>query len=294
VDNRAEVREFLTSRRGRISPDQAGLPAYGGNRRVPGLRREEVAMLAGMSVDYYTRLERGILHGVSESVLEALARALKLDEAEQAHLRDLARAADPSARPRRRPADQRVRPGVQRILDAMTGAPAFLRNGRMDVLATNPLGRALYSEVFTEPTAPVNTARFLFLNPRASRFFVDWESTADDSVAILRSEAGRNPFDRALTDLIGELSTRNDEFRRRWAAHDVRFHRSGVKHLNHPVVGDLQLTYEALDLPADAGLRLNVYSAEPGSPSADALTLLATWAATQDVPHIQSATAEGA
>jgi transcriptional regulator with XRE-family HTH domain len=283
VDNRSEVRDFLASRRARITPEQAGLPAFGGHRRVAGLRREELAMLAGVSVDYYTRLERGNLSGASDGVLESLARALQLDEAERAHLFDLARAAQATAgTPRRRPSAQRVRPGVQRVLDAMTEAPAWVRNGRSDVLAANRLGRALYAPVFDSPAGPPNTARFAFLDPRATEFYLDWVQTANDMVAILRAEAGRNPYDKALTALIGELSTRSEEFRTRWAAHDVRFHRTGTKQLHHPVVGDLDLTYEAMELAADPGLTLLVYTAEPASPSADALTLLASWAATPD------------
>ncbi len=263
VDNRNEIGQFLTSRRARIAPEQAGLPAYGGNRRVPGLRREEVALLAGVSVDYYTRLERGNLNGVSETVLDALARALQLDEAERAHLFDLARAANPPPRTRRRPARQRVRPTVQRILDAMSGTPALVRNGRRDILAANRLGYALY----------------------------DWEGAANDIVANLRTEAGRNPYDRGLSDLVGELSTRSEEFRTRWAAHNVRHHHTGRKHLHHPVVGDLQLTYEVMNLPADPGLSLVVYGAEPGSASQDGLHLLASWAATLDQPD-QTATVQ--
>jgi transcriptional regulator with XRE-family HTH domain len=264
VDNRNEIRQFLASRRARITPEQAGLPAYGGNRRVPGLRREEVALLAGVSVDYYTRLERGNFGGVSEAVLDALARALQLDEAERGHLFDLARAANTTARPRRRPVHQRVRPGIQRILDAMTDAPADLRNGRRDILAANRLGYALYSELFVDPVRPANVARFLFLSPRAQDFFPDWDGTANDLVANLRTEAGRNPYDRGLQDLVGELSTRSQEFRTRWAAHNVRQHQTGRKRLHHPVVGDLELTYEVLELPADPGLALVVYGAEPG------------------------------
>jgi transcriptional regulator with XRE-family HTH domain len=281
VDNRNEIRQFLSSRRARITPEQAGLPTYGGNRRVPGLRREEVALLAGVSVDYYTRLERGNLGGVSEAVLDALARALQLDEAERGHLFDLARAATTTARPRRRPAQQRVRPGVQRILDAMD-APADVRNGRRDILAANRLGYALYSELYLDPVRPANVARFVFLSPRAREFFPDWEDTANDLVANLRTEAGRNPHDRALQDLVGELSTRSQEFRTRWAAHNVRQHHTGRKRLHHPVVGDLELTYEVLALPADPGLSLVVYSAAPGSASQDGLRLLASWAATLD------------
>jgi transcriptional regulator with XRE-family HTH domain len=283
VDNRNEIRQFLTSRRARITPEQAGLPAYGGNRRVAGLRREEVALLAGVSVDYYTRLERGNLGGVSETVLDALAQAMQLDEAERGHLFDLARAANTTARPRRRPApQQRVRPGIQRILDAMTDAPADLRNGRGDILAANRLGYALYSELYIDPVRPANVARFLFLSPRAQEFFPDWESTANDLVASLRTAAGRNPHDRGLQDLVGELSTRSQAFRSRWAAHNVRQHQTGRKRVHHPVVGDLELTYEVLALAADPGLALVVYGAEPGSASQDGLRLLASWAATLD------------
>jgi transcriptional regulator with XRE-family HTH domain len=282
VDNRNDTSQFLTSRRARITPEQAGLPVYGTNRRVAGLRREEVALLAGVSVDYYTRLERGNLGGVSEAVLDALARALQLDEAEREHLFDLARAANTTARPRRRPAPQRVRPGVQRILDAMTDAPADVRNGRRDILAANRLGYALYSELFIDPVRPANVARFVFLSPRAREFFPDWESAANDLVANLRTEAGRNPHDRGLQDLVGELSTRSQEFRSRWAAHNVRQHQTGRKRLHHPVVGELELTYEVLALPADSGLSLVVYGAEPGSASQDGLRLLASWAATLD------------
>jgi transcriptional regulator with XRE-family HTH domain len=289
VDTKKEIREFLTSRRARITPDQVDLPVYGDNRRVPGLRREEVALLAGVSVDYYTRLERGNLSGVSESVLEALARALQLDEAERAHLFDLARAAGPTSRTRRRPKKQRVRPSVQHTLDAITGAPAVVVNGRLDILAANHLGRALYSEMYRDPVRPANHARFIFLNPRAHDFYRDWERAANDTVAILRSEAGRDPYDRGLSDLVGELSTQSETFRTRWAAHNVRIHETGVKHFHHPVVGDLSLTYEMMELRAETGLTILTYTAEPGSKSAEALDLLASWAATpNEVETIQA------
>jgi transcriptional regulator with XRE-family HTH domain len=292
VDNRSEIREFLASRRARITPEQAGLPVFGGTRRVPGLRREELAMLAGVSVDYYTRLERGNLKGVSESVLEALARALRLDEAERAHLFDLARAAGPTtARPRRR-SPQKVRPSVQRILDAMTGAPALVQNGRLDILAANPLARALYSEMFADPVRPANHARFVFSNPRSRDFLADWDRAATDTVAILRSEAGRDPYDRGLSDLVGELSTRSEEFRTRWAAHNVRIHQTGVKHFRHPVVGDLGLTFEMLELSADPGLSILTYSAERGTRSEEALSLLGSWAATLEQEERARATDE--
>lgn len=280
MDTRSEIRDFLTSRRARITPEQAGLPAYGSSRRVAGLRREEVALLAGVSVDYYTRLERGNARGASDSVLEALARALQLDEAERAHLFDLARAAQPAGPARRRPARQQVRPVIQQALDAMTGAPAYVRNGRSDVLAANDLGRALFAPLFDSPARPANTARFVFLDPRAGGFFADWDRVASEIVATLRSEAGRDPCDRGLSDLVGELSTRSEAFRTRWAAHDVRFHHTGVKRLHHPVVGDLTLNYQTMQLSAGTGLTMAVYTAEPGSPSQDALNLLASWAAT--------------
>ena len=280
MTNSDDVRKFLTSRRARLTPEEAGLPAYGGNRRVKGLRREEVAMLAGLSIDYYIRLERGNLSGASDSVLESLARALQLDDAETAHLFDLARAATTAPRVRRKRSPQTVRPSVQRVIDAITTAPAWVRNDRGDVLASNELGRALYLDMMADGPTP-NSARFTFLNPKAREFFRDWERTADDIVAVLRSTAGRNPFDKDLTDLIGELSTRSEEFRTRWARHDVKYHRTGRKRLHHPVVGDLDLTFEAMELPADPGLRINIYTAEPGTPSEDALKVLASWAATQ-------------
>jgi hypothetical protein len=280
VDNRSEVRAFLASRRAKIMPEQAGLPMYGGHRRVSGLRREEVALLAGVSVDYYTRLERETLAGASDSVLESLVRALQLDEAERTHLFALARVANAASGIRRRASAQRVRPGVRRILDAMTGAPAIVRNDRADYLAANRLGRALYAPVFDSPAGPPNSARFVFLDPRAAEFHPDWEGTAKNLVAVLRAAAGRNPYDKGLTDLVGELSTRSEAFRTFWAAHDVRLHRTGSKRLHHPVVGDLELTYESMELPADTGLTIHVYGAEPASASADALDLLASWAAT--------------
>jgi transcriptional regulator with XRE-family HTH domain len=249
---------------------------------VPGLRREEVATLAGVSVDYYNRMERGNLAGASESVLDALARALRLDEAERAHLFDLARAAGPSARPRRRSTKQNVRPSVQWMLDSMTGSAAIAENGRLDALATNRLGRAFHSQLFDGSGRPVNFARFVFLDPRAEEFFADWERAAKDCAALLRSEAGRNPYDRGLSDLVGELSTQSEEFRGHWAAHNVRLHNKGEKRFNHPVVGELELSYNRIELPADPGLMIVAYTAEPGSKSAEAFGLLASWAATEE------------
>ncbi|MBB5916388.1 transcriptional regulator with XRE-family HTH domain [Nocardia transvalensis] len=281
-DLRTDIREFLSSRRARIAPEQAGLPAYGGNRRVKGLRREEVALLAGVSVDYYVRMERGGLAGASDGVLDALAVALQLDEAERDHLFHLARrSATPSGLRRHRPAAA-VRSTLQRVLDAISDAPALIGNGRYDVLAMNHLARALYSPVLADPRRPANTARFVYLAPEAARdFFVDYDRIAGDVAAKLRMEAGRNPHDEELIALVGELSTRSALFRQRWASRDVRLHRSGRKRMHHPVVGRLDLDVESLDLPAEPGLYLTVYTAPAGTPTADNLALLASWAATQ-------------
>ncbi|MEV5750328.1 helix-turn-helix transcriptional regulator [Actinoallomurus sp. NPDC052308] len=284
MDDRAEIKEFLASRRARVTPEQAGLPAYGGNRRVKGLRREEVAMLAGVSVDYYVRLERGNLSGASDGVLDGVARALQLDDAEREHLFDLARRAPASAATRRKAPARRLRPALQHMLDAIGDAPAWIRNDRHDVLATNRLARALYAPILADPRRPANTARFIYLDPAAREFFTDWDKAADDIAAILRADAGRNPYDKALTDLIGELSTRSEVFRRRWADHNVRYHRTGVKRIHHPAVGDLELHFEAMTLTSEPGLTLIIYTATPDTPSADNLRLLATWAATQDQP----------
>ena len=285
VEYRAQVRDFLISRRERITPEQAGLPAYGGTRRVKGLRREEVALLAGISIDYYVRMERGNLAGASESVLDSLATALQLDEAEREHLFALARAAGPSAARRRRPAATSVRPVIRQVLDAITDAPAWVRNARHDILAMNPLARALYSPVLDSPVAgatskrPANTTRFLYLDPAAREFFVDYERTAQDAAAMLRLEAGRNPHDSELHHLVGELSTQSELFRRHWASQNVKFHRSGRKRLRHPAVGELDLNFEALELPSEPELRLNIYTADPNTATADGLKLLASWAA---------------
>src|SRR4051812_25559106 len=260
-DVRAQIREFLSTRRARITPEQAGLPVYGGDRRrVPGLRRSEVASLAGISPEYMTKLERGNATGVSESVIDGLTHALQLDEAERKHLEDLLRTAGTSRPPRRRPARQPVRPTVQRILDSMSGTPAFVLNGRLDILAANELGAALYTPMYTDPARPANTARFVFLDPNAAEFFRDYDKAANDTVALLRAEAGRDPYERDLSDLIGQLSTRSEEFRRRWAAHNVRIHTTGMKLLHHPVVGDLDLPFESVPLPVDPNQSLLIYT----------------------------------
>ena len=279
---RADIREFLSSRRARIAPEQVGLPAHGSNRRVKGLRREEVALLAGVSVDYYVRMERGSLAGASDRVLDAIASALQLDEAERDHLFHLARQSGRPRSPRRRRPAVTVRSTLRQVLDAITDAPAWIRNGRFDVLAMNQLARALYAPVLADPRRPANTARFVYLAPEAARdFFVDYDQIARDAAAKLRMEAGRNPHDEGLIALVGELSTCSELFRQRWASQDVRLRRSGRKRVRHPIVGQLELDVESLELPAEPGLRLNVYTAPAGTPSADGLALLASWAATQ-------------
>ncbi|MFC8247762.1 helix-turn-helix transcriptional regulator [Streptomyces chartreusis] len=288
MDNRDEVREFLTSRRARISPERAGLPA-GSRRRVPGLRRSEVAALADMSVEYYAKLERGNLAGVSPAVLEAVARVLRLDDAERAHLLNLAQTADGSdaltcPRPRRAKGQWKARRSLQWTLDAITAGPAFVRNGRMDILATNQLARAFYRDIYATPGNQANLARFQFLDPASRRFYPDWDRFADVAVAILRTEAGRTPYDKDLHDLVGELSTRSEEFRTRWGAHDVRPHGTGTKRSHHEIVGEITLAFQGLEPAAEPGLTLTIYAAEPGSASDEGLRLLASRAATHGAP----------
>jgi transcriptional regulator with XRE-family HTH domain len=289
MDNRAEVREFLVSRRGQVAPEQVGVPA-GTNRRVKGLRRSEVATLAGLSVEYYTRLERGAISGASGQVLESIARALRLDDAERAHLFNLAQAASPVARPPRRRTSKSYVPhqSLQWVLDAITAGPAFVRNGRMDLLAVNPLARAFYKDCHDMPGQPPNIARFTFLDERAHQFYPDWDAFAEVTVSILRTEAGRDPHNKELHDLIGELGTRSEEFRRRWGAHNVRHHGTGFKTFNHPVVGEMTLAFEGLEMAAEPGLTLTIYTAEPGSPSAERMQLLASWAASEYGSSVQA------
>jgi transcriptional regulator with XRE-family HTH domain len=284
VDARAEIRDFLTSRRARMTPKQAGLPDYGGRRRVPGLRRGELATLAGISVEYLTQLERGNVAGASESVLEALARALQLDEAERMHLFDLARTGAGSRRSSGRGGTAAVRPSVQRILDVLD-SPAYARTGRGDIVAVNAPATALYGDVLRPNALPVNVARLVFLDPYSQELFLDWEAVADDTVAALRIEAGRTPNDRQLSQLVGELATRSDAFSLRWGRHDVRLHRTAMKRLHNAVVGDLELTGDALQLPGE-DLTLVVYTASAGSPAQEKLDFLIHWAGT---PHSQDA-----
>jgi transcriptional regulator with XRE-family HTH domain len=282
-DARRELGEFLQTRRARITPQQAGLPDYGGRRRVPGLRREEVSLLAGISIEYYTRIERGSVRGVSDEVLGALARALDLDDVERAHLLDLVRTANARQRSGLRGATRdEVRPSVQRLLDSMTGVAAFVRNARLDILSANHLGYALYSPAFLDPARSVNLARFVFLDRRSTEFYGDWDRIAHDAVGSLRGEAGRNPHDKALTDLVGELATRSDEFRIRWGGHDVRYYRSGTQPFHHPLAGHITLDYDALEIPADPGQTIVAYSAPVGTAAWEALDRLAGWTAAPD------------
>ncbi|MDQ0382513.1 helix-turn-helix domain-containing protein [Amycolatopsis thermophila] len=289
-----DIRDFLMTRRAKITPEQAGL-VPGPRRRVPGLRREEVARLAGVSTEYYVQIERGQISGVSDEVLHAIARALQLDDVETAHLFDLVRAATRRAGPRTakpRVPRQRVPDGVQALMDSMVAAPAIVQNGHLDLVGTNALGRALYAGVFERASGTPNLARFIFLDERAAEVFPDWEKAADDSVALLHVEAARSPYSKVVTGLVGELATRSAEFRARWAAHDVRAHRRGTKQFRHPVVGDLTLRFEALEITSAANLTLIGYTAEPGSPSAEALQLLASWIATAPSPPGERARAD--
>jgi transcriptional regulator with XRE-family HTH domain len=266
MDATNDIRDFLTTRRARLTPQQAGLPDFGGRRRVPGLRREEVALLAGMSTEYYIRLERGNAVGFSETVLEGVSRALQLDDVERSHLYDLVHAANIGVRSlHRRPVQRKtqVRASLQQTIDAMSTVPVFVQNARLDAVATNSLGQALFSELFVDPRRPMNAARFIFLEKRAQSFYQDWEGNTRQIVAILRREAGRNPYDRHLSDLVGELSTQSELFRKLWSSHDVREHRTGLKSIHHPVVGDLELTFETMELASERGLQILVFSAPP-------------------------------
>lgn len=282
MDIGQDIKGFLMTRRARITPEQVGLPP-GRRRRVPGLRREEVAQLAGVSIEYYTQIERGHVAGVSEEVLDAVAAALRLSDAERTHLFDLVRAG--AVKPGRRRAARRTAAylpdGVQELLDALVGAAAVVLNGHLDVVAANALGRALYAPVFGRSAATPNLARSVFLDPSAAAVFPDWAAAADDVVALLRAEAARVPDSPEVIALVGELATRSEPFRTRWAAHNVKAHHHGVKRFRHPAVGELTLTYNAFELPGAAGLSLIGYTAAPQSPAEEALKLLASWVATE-------------
>ncbi|MFF1646392.1 helix-turn-helix transcriptional regulator [Streptomyces sp. NPDC058240] len=270
----ADLGDFLRSRRARIQPEDVGLQPYG-RRRVPGLRREEVAQLAGVSVDYYIRLEQGRGPSVSDAVLDAIARVLRLDETEHTYLRTVAR---PKSRASAPASSQRVRPGLRLVLDSLTAAPAFVLGRRMDVLAWNALGDAVvgFSRM---PVAERNMPRQVFLEPAARKLYPDWAAVAAETVAYLRLDAGLHPDDKRLATLVGELSLKSDDFRRLWADHQVKSKTYGVKRIDHPVAGELVLPYETLGAAGDPDQCLVVYTPEPGSETAERVALLASWAA---------------
>jgi transcriptional regulator with XRE-family HTH domain len=284
-----DIKDFLMTRRARITPEQVGLPP-GRRRRVPGLRREEVAQLAGVSIEYYTQVERGNVAGVSAEVLRAVARALQLGEAEETHLFDLVRAATGKGDRTQsaRIAETTLPDGVQELLDSMATAPAIVINGQLDLVAANALGRALYGPVLAGAKAMPNLARFMFLDPTAEQFFPDWSREADDVVALLRAEAARAPDSPVVSRLIGELATRSEPFRTSWAAHNVKAHRHGVKRFRHSDVGELSLTYNVFDITGVGGLSLIGHTAEPQSRSDEALRLLASVCTTGNVTALEN------
>ncbi|MBZ4015334.1 helix-turn-helix domain-containing protein [Streptomyces purpurogeneiscleroticus] len=277
MDQRTELSEFLRTRRARLQPEDVGLPRHSGRRRVPGLRREELAQLAGVSVAYYVRLEQGHGQNVSTAVLDAISGALRLNAAERAHLSHLVKPKAKRSRGAGRP--QRVRPALQQLLDSMEGIPAYVAGRRLDVIGWNRMACALLGDYAALPLEQRNVAWQVFLDPAARELYVDWESKAADIVAFLRMDAGCHPDDPLLASLIGELSVKSERFRQLWATHDVQDKGFGVKRLHHPVVGPLTLSYETLRLPADPDQQLIVYHAEPGSASAESLRLLGSWAA---------------
>jgi transcriptional regulator with XRE-family HTH domain len=288
---RADIRDFLVSRRAKLTPEQLGLPA-GSRRRVPGLRREEVAVLAGVSTEWYSRLEKGHISGVSPEVLAAVAQALQLNDEERTYLFDLAAAARSSPRPPVRRRETRIDPATQWLLDSVTLSAVFLRNHRLDVVASNDLGRAVHAPMFDSPTTVngrANFARYHFLDPTSHDFFIDWEPGAAATVALLRAAAGRQPEDRALRELIGELSTQSADFRTLWASHDIRTVHEGVKRLQHPTIGAIELTYRSAELTSRSrtALGLNFYTAEPGTIHEENLKLLASWTIPTQTPPIR-------
>ncbi|MEV6289049.1 helix-turn-helix domain-containing protein [Streptomyces sp. NPDC004059] len=294
LDRRAELSEFLRSRRARLKPEDVGLPDFGRHRRVPGLRREELAQLAGVSVAYYTRLEQGNGRNVSAEILDSIARALRLTDAEHAHLTHLAKPKSHKKKPAAR--QQQVRGALRQLLDTMDGVPAYVVGRRSEILAWNRMASAVFGDWAELPAGERNWARLVFLRPDYRELFIDWEQKAIDIVCALRMDAGCHPDDPKLSALVGELSVKSEEFRRLWATHDVKEKSHGVKRLHHPLVGDLSLNFESFRLPDDSEQSLITYHAEPGSPSADSLRLLASWGtdATRAVPSAQSPTQPGA
>ncbi|MFE2538221.1 helix-turn-helix domain-containing protein [Streptomyces sp. NPDC059371] len=275
LDRRAELSEFLRSRRARLKPEDVGMPDFGRHRRVPGLRREELAQLAGVSVAYYTRLEQGHGRNVSAEVLDAIAKALRLTDAEHNHLTHLAKPKQHKKRQAARP--QQVRGSLRQLLDTLDGVPAYITGRRSDVLVWNRMAAAVFGDWSELPPQERNWARMVFLRPEYRDLFVEWEQKAIDIVCLLRMDAGCHPDDPRLAALVGELSVKSEDFRRLWATHDVKEKSHGVKLLRHPLVGDLALQFESFRLVGDSELALVTYHAEPGSSSAQALRLLASW-----------------
>ncbi|MFH8607893.1 helix-turn-helix transcriptional regulator [Streptomyces sp. NPDC018029] len=289
LDSRAELSEFLRTRRARLQPEDVGLPNFGRHRRVPGLRREELAQLAGVSVAYYTRLEQGNGRNVSGEVLDAIGRALRLTDAEQAHLTRLAKPKTLKKKKAARP--QPMRPALQQLLDSIHDVPAYVVGRRSDILGWNALAAALFGDWGELAPAERNWARICFLDPRSRELFVDWDKKASDIVGYLRMDAGCYPNDPELSSLVGELSVKSEEFRSLWATHDVREKGHGVKRMRHPLVGDLTLSFETLRLPDDCDQSLLMYHAEPDSASAQGLRLLASWG--RDASSVGSARSPG-
>lgn len=281
MDIAKDIREFLMTRRAKITPEQVGL-APGVRRRVPGLRREEAAQLAGVSTEYYTQIERGNVAGVSDEVLQAISRALRLSDDETVHFFDLVRAGAGTRTSTRnkRAAVKKLPEGVQALMDGMAGSPAIVLDGNLDILAANPLGRLLYSPLYDRALGRPNFARFIFFDSAAAQVFPEWERSADEAVGLLQAEAARDPHSAAITQIVGELATQSVEFRTRWAAHNVTAHRNGVKRFGHPEFGDLTLTYNVFEVSAAPGLSLVGYTAEPNSPSAQALSIMSSWSVT--------------
>ncbi|MET9848221.1 helix-turn-helix domain-containing protein [Streptomyces ossamyceticus] len=275
LDRRAELSEFLRTRRARLKPEDVGLPEFGRHRRVPGLRREELAQLAGVSVAYYTRLEQGNGRNVSAEVLDAIARALRLSDAEHNHLTHLAKPKAHKKKPSARP--QQVRGALRQLIDSLDGVPAYITGRRSDILVWNRMAAAVFGDWSELPVQERNWARMVFLRPEYRDLYIDWDQKAADIVSYLRMDAGCHPDDPRLSALVGELSVKSEEFRRLWATHDVKEKSHGVKRMRHPLVGDLTLSFESFPLPDDHEQTLITYHAEPGSPSAEALRLLASW-----------------
>jgi transcriptional regulator with XRE-family HTH domain len=275
-----ELGDYLKARRARTRPEDVGLPPANVNRRVPGLRREELARLAGVSVDYYTRLEQGRHQHPSESVLAAIAAALGLDDAERAHLVNLARE---GVRPRSRSRAQQVRRELLDLMDGLTDQPSFVIGRRSDVLASNALARALITDWYAMPARERNYVRWMFLAAEPRTLYPDWATVAAEAVGSLRLDAGRYPDDPVTQRLVGELAMHSDDFRRWWADHRVVERSHGTKRMRHPIVGELEIHYEALNLPADPDQSLFIYTTRAGTASHDAMRLLASWLATNEI-----------